>query len=111
MYTHGLVVIISTKKRQGGFARTVGMRCLTTPHGQGYAKVVIVVDEDVNPYDINQVMWSISSKVNPKDDIIIVPNLSVLPLDPSSTPPGMTDKMIIDATVPVPPDDRSNFPV
>lgn len=31
MYTHGLVVIVSTKKRYGGFAKAVGMRTLTTP--------------------------------------------------------------------------------
>jgi DNA-binding transcriptional LysR family regulator len=49
MYTHGLVVIISTKRRRGGFARTVGMTCITTPHGLGYAKIAIVVDETVDP--------------------------------------------------------------
>src|SRR5258708_38209444 len=63
MYTHGLVVVISTKRRIGGFARTVGMRCMTTPHGLGYAKIVIVVDETVDPFDLKQVMWALSTKV------------------------------------------------
>lgn len=31
MYTHGLTVIISTKKRYGGFAKAVGMSAMTTP--------------------------------------------------------------------------------
>jgi pyrroline-5-carboxylate reductase len=31
MYTHGLLAIISTKKRYGGFARAVGLRAMTTP--------------------------------------------------------------------------------
>ncbi len=53
LYTHGLVVIVSTKTRYGGFAKSVGMRVLTTPHGLGYAKIVIVVDEDVDPFDLN----------------------------------------------------------
>src|SRR6201991_3056099 len=78
MYTHGLVVIVSTKKRYGGFAKAVGMRVLTTPHGLGYAATVIVVDEDVNPFDLPQVMWALSTKMNPAGDLIHLPNLSVV---------------------------------
>jgi 3-polyprenyl-4-hydroxybenzoate decarboxylase len=33
----------------------------------------------------------------------------VLPLDPASQPEGMTHKIVIDATTPVPPDNRGNF--
>lgn len=109
MYTHGLAVIISTRKRYGGFAKAVGMRAMTTPHGLGYVAQVIVVDEDVDPFDLPQVMWAMSSKVNPKDDVVVVPNLPVVELAPAASPPGVTSKMIIDATTPVPPDDRGNF--
>ncbi len=66
MYTHGLAVIVSTKKRYGGFAKAVGMRAMTTPHGLGYVTQVIVVDEDVDPFDLPQVMWAMSAKVNPR---------------------------------------------
>ena len=59
--THmALVVIVSTRVRYGGFTKSVGMGVLTTPHGLGYAKFVIVVDEDVDPFNLNQVMWAIS---------------------------------------------------
>jgi UbiD family decarboxylase len=109
MYTHGLVVIVSTKRRVGGFARTVGMRVMTTPHGLGYAKIVIVVDETVNPFDLKQVMWALSTKANPAGDLVLLPHLSILPLDPGSMPEGMTHKLIIDATTPVPPDARGNY--
>ncbi len=37
---------------------------LTTPHGLGYATTVIVVDEDVDPFDLPQVMWALSTKMN-----------------------------------------------
>jgi UbiD family decarboxylase len=108
MYTHGLVVIVSTKTRYGGFAKAVGMRVLTTPHGLGYAATVIVVDEDVNPFDLPQVMWALSVRMNPADDVIRVPNLSVVALDPAAHTPGIIDKLIIDATAPVAPDDRGH---
>lgn len=109
MYTHGLLAIISTKKRFGGFARAVGMRAMTTPHGLGYVKMVIMVDEDVDPFDLQQVMWAMSSKVNPAGDLVQLPNMSVLELDPGSSPAGITDKLIIDATTPVAPDNRGHY--
>ncbi|MFE6804991.1 non-oxidative vanillic acid decarboxylases subunit C [Streptomyces sp. NPDC057696] len=109
MYTHGLMVIISTKKRYGGFAKAVGMRAMTTPHGLGYVAQVILVDEDVDPFNLPQVMWAMSAKTNPKDDVVVIPNLSVLELAPAAQPAGITSKMIIDATTPVTPDVRGNF--
>ncbi|WP_405564957.1 non-oxidative hydroxyarylic acid decarboxylases subunit C [Streptomyces sp. NBC_01180] len=109
MYTHGLMVIISTAKRYGGFAKAVGMRAMTTPHGLGYVSQVILVDEDVDPFNLPQVMWAMSAKTNPKDDVVIIPNLSVLELAPAAEPAGITSKMIIDATTPVAPDVRGNF--
>jgi 3-polyprenyl-4-hydroxybenzoate decarboxylase len=41
----------------------------------GYAKIVIVVDAHVDPFDLKQVMWAMSVKVNPAGDVIILPNL------------------------------------
>ncbi|MEC1650861.1 phenolic acid decarboxylase BsdC [Bacillus vallismortis] len=109
MYTHGLIAIVSTKTRYGGFAKTVGMRALTTPHGLGYCKMVIVVDEDVDPFNLPQVMWALSTKMHPKHDAVIIPDLSVLPLDPGSNPSGITHKMILDATTPVAPETRGHY--
>ncbi len=109
MYTHGLLAIVSTKKRYGGFARAVGLRTMTTPHGLGYTKVVIVVDEDVDPFDLPQVMWALSTKVNPAGDLVNLPNMSVLELDPGSEPSGISNKLVIDATTPVAPDDRGHY--
>jgi 3-polyprenyl-4-hydroxybenzoate decarboxylase len=68
-----------------------------------------VVDETVNPFDLKQVMWALSTKVNPAGDLVVLPHLSILPLDPGSMPEGMTHKLIIDATTPVPPDARGNY--
>jgi len=109
MYTHGLVVIVSTKVRYGGFAKGVGMRVLTTPHGLGYAKVVIVVDETIDPFNLPQVMWALSTKFNPQYDLVTIPGLSILPLDPASDPAGMSPKLIIDATTPAAPEKHGHY--
>ena len=109
LYTGGLVVIVSTRKRFGGFARTVGMRVMTTPHGLAYCKIIIVVDEDVDPFDLPQVIWALATRVNPAGDLLNLPNMSVLGLDPGSQPPGITNKLVIDATTPVSPDTRGHY--
>jgi len=109
MYTHGLVVIVSTATRYGGFAKAVGLRVLTTPHGLGYAATVIVVDEDVDPFNLPQVMWALSTRMNPEHDLVVVPNLPVLELAPQADTPGIVHKLIIDATAPAAPDHRGNY--
>ena len=104
MYMHGHITIVSTKCRYGGYGKGVAFRVLSTPHGMPYTKIVIVVDEYVDPFNLNQVMWAIASRVKPAKDVAIIPNCAGMPLDPSSNPPGMHDKMIIDATTPVAPE-------
>jgi 4-hydroxybenzoate decarboxylase len=70
---------------------------------------VIVVDADVDPFDLNQVMWAMSVRVNPAGDIVILPNMSVNLLDPAGQPGGVVHKMIIDATTPIAPDIRGDY--
>ncbi|NMH99686.1 non-oxidative hydroxyarylic acid decarboxylases subunit C [Pseudonocardia acidicola] len=109
MYTQGLLAVISVKQRYGGFGKAVGLRAMTTPHGLGYCKVVIVVDETVDPFNLAQVMWAMSVKFHPQHDIVTIPNASVLPLDPSSDPAGITHKVVFDATTPIAPEQRGHY--
>ena len=104
MYTHGIGVIISTKCRFGGYGKSVAFRLLSTPHGMPYSKIVIVVDEFVDPFNLEQVMWAITTRVKPDKDVSIIENCPGMPLDPSSYPAGMHSKLIIDATTPVAPE-------
>ena len=73
LYTHGLSSLYGRGQVRGA-AKSIGMRVLSTPHGLGYATIVI---ENVDPFDLNHVMWAISVKVNPAQDVMIFPNLSV----------------------------------
>jgi UbiD family decarboxylase len=59
--------------------------------------MVIMVDEDVDPFNLPQVMWALSSKVNPAGDWCSCRYVG-LELDPGSSPAGITDKLIIDTT-------------
>lgn len=104
MYTHGMGTIISTKCRLGGYGKAVAFRLLSTPHGMPYSKIIIVVDEFVDPFNLEQVMWALTTRVRPDKDVSVIENCPGMPLDPSSYPAGMHSKLIIDATTPVPPE-------
>ena len=104
MYSHGYVTIISSKMRFGGFAKTLALRLLTTPHGINYPKFIIVVDDDIDPFDLQQVMWAISVRFRPERDLVLIPNAPGSTVDPAHLVRGITTKTIIDATKPVFPD-------
>lgn len=104
MYTHGIGVIVSTKSRLGGYGKAVAMRLLSTPHGMPYSKIVIVVDDFVDPFNLERVMWALTTRVRPAKDVFTIPWAPGMPLDPSSEPAGIHTKLVIDATTPVAPD-------
>ena len=62
------------------------------------AKVVIVLDKDVDLMDISQIMAAISSRWQPNPAAHIFENLPGLPLDPSQRDRNKTSKIVIDAT-------------
>ena len=63
IFQHGLTVIIATESRLGGYAKSVAFRAASTPHGISYVKNIILVDADVDPFDLNQVMWAMSTRI------------------------------------------------
>jgi len=103
-FNHGLTVIVATANRFGGYAKSVAFRLASTPHGISYAKNIILVDHDVDPFDFTAVMTALSTRVRADKDVAIITNTPGMPLDPSSEPAGMGNKLIIDATTPAPPD-------
>jgi len=104
MYCHGLGTIISTKSRVAGYGKIVGAKLLATPHGLVYPKVIIIVDEDIDPFNLNEVMWALLTRFRADRDLVLIPNAPGSTLDPTGYPRGLVTRMIMDATTPVPPD-------
>lgn len=77
-------------------------------------KHVILVDEDVDIFDINDVMWAMTTRFQADVDLITIPGVQCHPLDPSNNPayhPGIRErgvacKAIFDCTVPFDQKDR-----
>lgn len=65
-----------------------------------YVKHAIVVDDDIDVFDEEQVMWAVATRVQADRDVFIVPNTICNKLDPSAID-GKSAKMGIDATAPM----------
>ena len=64
------------------------------------AKIVVVVDEDIDPDDLEQIEWAIATRFQASRGLVIIPSTRISSLDPSSRD-GLGDKIGIDATVPI----------
>jgi len=81
------MTVISLEQRYAGHAAQTLALAAQVPGGAYYTKWIIAVDEDVDPTDINQVIWAMSSRCNPIEDIDLLRNTWSTWLDPTQNPP------------------------
>lgn len=89
------VYIVQINKTSPGQGISAG---LAASSSSGLAKVVIVVDKDVNIYRLDDVMASLGSRWQPVPGTVLIPQSQGAPLDPSAPKRGLTSRVIIDAT-------------
>jgi 4-hydroxy-3-polyprenylbenzoate decarboxylase len=98
------IAVVSIRKAYPGHARRIMMAVWSYLRQFMYTKFVIVVDEDIDARDWKDVMWAISTNVDPARDTMIVENTPIDYLDFASPLPGLGSKMGIDATAKLPPE-------
>jgi 2,5-furandicarboxylate decarboxylase 1 len=88
---------ISMKPSAEGQAKNVAF----TAFGEDLAlKLVVVVDDDVDVYREQEVLWAVATRMQADRDLCVIPNAMGAILDPS-TRDGTTAKVIVDATRPI----------
>ncbi|MDJ0881710.1 MAG: 4-hydroxy-3-polyprenylbenzoate decarboxylase [Gammaproteobacteria bacterium] len=92
------VAIVSIKKQYPGHAKRIMMGVWSFLRQFMYTKFVIVVDDDVNIRDWQDVIWAISTRVDPARDLTLVENTPIDYLDFASPVSGLGSKMGLDAT-------------
>lgn len=81
-----MISIISLKQEYGGHAMRAAMTALGS-HAAGYMlKLVIVVDEDIDPTDTDEVLWAVASRANFEDAVSIIKGCWGTRLDPALPP-------------------------
>jgi 4-hydroxy-3-polyprenylbenzoate decarboxylase len=81
------MTILSLEQRFAGHAAQALALAAQVPGGAYYTKWIVAVDEDIDPTDIDQVIWAMASRCNPIEDIDILRNTWSTWLDPTQNPP------------------------
>ena len=92
----GFIVVIAMKQAAECEARNV----IATMLGTRRNKIIIVVDDDVDIYDMEKVLWAVATRSQPDEDVVIFPRLTATKMDPSVRKLGVGAGLGIDATKP-----------
>jgi 4-hydroxy-3-polyprenylbenzoate decarboxylase len=92
------------KKAYAGHAKRVMMGVWSFLRQFVYTKFVIVVDAHINARDWKDVMWAVSTHMDPARDITVVDRTPIDYLDFASPEPGLGGKIGLDATTKIPPE-------
>ena len=89
---------VSMKKQYPGHAKRVMFGVWSFLRQFMYTKFILVTDDDVNVRDWKEVIWAMTTRVDPARDTLIVENTPIDYLDFASPVSGLGSKMGIDAT-------------
>jgi UbiD family decarboxylase len=89
------IVQINPKLRRPGGVRNV---LLAMNYLMPRLKYLVAVDDDIDIFRTPDVLWAVSTRVDPGRDVFIVPETGTGPIDPSSYEFATTSKLFIDAT-------------
>ncbi|TMO65050.1 4-hydroxy-3-polyprenylbenzoate decarboxylase [Pseudoalteromonas aurantia] len=92
------MAIVTMKKQYPGHAKRVMMGVWSFLRQFMYTKFVIVCDDDVNARDWNDVIWAITTRMDPARDTTMIENTPIDYLDFASPVSGLGSKMGMDAT-------------
>ena len=92
------MAVVSMKKQYPGHAKRVMMGVWSFLRQFMYTKFVIVVDDDVNARDWKDVIWAMTTRMDPLRDTTMVENTPIDYLDFASPVSGLGSKMGLDAT-------------
>ncbi len=104
-------LVIQMTQRAYGEAKNVMLAALSSEYQ--HPKIVIAVDADVDIFNPLELLWAMSTRVNPSEDVVIIPGTHNHAMDaslPELGAPGTAlwqrkgSKMLIDATIPPPAD-------
>jgi 4-hydroxy-3-polyprenylbenzoate decarboxylase len=103
------MAVIAIKKSYPGQARRVALAFWSALPQFTYTKFVVVVDDRINVRDPRQVLWAISSLVDPSRDVFVLPDTPFDSLDFACAKVGMGGRMAIDATTKIYPETDRPF--
>ncbi|OGQ83353.1 MAG: hypothetical protein A3F90_07965 [Deltaproteobacteria bacterium RIFCSPLOWO2_12_FULL_60_19] len=79
-------IVVSIKQRYHGHAQQAALAALACRAGNYHGRFVVVVDEDIDPADLGEVIWALSTRCDPKTALTVIDNCWSTPLDAAMHP-------------------------
>ncbi len=92
------MAVVSIDKRYPGQARRVMMALWGMLPQFSYTKIIVVVDEDIDPRNWDDISWALATRMDPGRDVMILEKTPMDYLDFASPEAGLAGKIGIDAT-------------
>lgn len=92
------LAVVSIRKQYPGHAKRVMFGLWSLLRQFMYTKFIVVVDQDINPRDWKEVVWAMTTRMDPVRDTLLVENTPIDYLDFASPVSGLGGKMGMDAT-------------
>jgi 4-hydroxy-3-polyprenylbenzoate decarboxylase len=103
------VAVVSIRKAYPGHAKRVMMGIWSYLRQFMYTKWVIVVDDDIDARDWKEVVWAVSTRMDPARDVTLIEGTPIDYLDFASPESGLGSKIGLDATDKWPPETRRDW--
>ena len=93
VYNHtSYLTVVSIKQKYAGHAKQAGTAALSCAAANRNGRYVVVVDEDIDPTNIKEVLWAMMTRVDPPTNIDIIEGCWSTPLDPRMPPEKRDNK-------------------
>jgi 4-hydroxy-3-polyprenylbenzoate decarboxylase len=98
VFTHtAYLVVVAIRQRYAGHAKQTGHAAVSCGSRVRHGRYVVVVDEDIDPTNLKEVLWAMQTRVNPTTDIEIIDGCTSTPVEPRIDPER---RAIRDFTIP-----------
>ena len=103
------IAVVSINKTYPGQAKRIMLGIWSYLKQFMYTKWIIIVDQDINTRKWKDVVWAISTRMDPSRDVTILENTPIDYLDFASTEDGLGSKIGLDATNKIPPETKREW--
>ncbi len=80
------LIVIAIRQRYAGHAKQAGLAALGCAEAARHGRYVVIVDEDIDPSNIKEVLWAMQTRVDPATDMEIISGCLSTPIDPVMSP-------------------------
>lgn len=87
--SRGYKAVVQIEKRFPGWGKQAILAYLGSGQGMAATNYVVVVDQDIDIFDAEKVDWALATRMDPAEDVIIIPKVGVYPLNPAASGRGL----------------------